>query len=239
MQRAVCLLVILRGVGAACVAAVLSYGLPDAVHAQIPTIPLPSDVKVAPPPASVPANISRFAGAWARGAWDGVLPHVLVVETVDGTGRAKVVYAVGDSAEANVTRGYRRVTGRIVGDLLTLDLSEGTSVLYHVAGDSLRGTYVSNQRRYTVTLTRVALAEVMTVPATEAGHPPAQDRHPPRTESPIWIKRHGMWCRVRALRSPCAPAARQLSHSERSCPDVSGRVGSRVMTTLAVHRTHQ
>lgn len=162
-------LVILRGVGAACVAAVLSCGLPDAAHAQIPTIPLPSDVKVDPPAADVPANVSRFAGAWARGAWDGVLPHVLVVETVDGVGRAQVVYALGDYAEANVTRGYRRVTGRIVGDLLTLDLSEGTSVLYHVDGDSLRGTYMSNRRRYTVALTRAALAEVMAVPARVPG----------------------------------------------------------------------
>ncbi len=161
--------VILRGVGAACVAAALSCGLPDATHAQTPTIPLPSDVKVDPPAAGVPANVSRFAGVWARGAWDGVLPHVLVVETVDGMGRAQVVYALGDYAEANVTRGYRRVTGRIVGDLLTLDLSQGTSVAYHVAGDSLRGTYMSNRRRYTVTLTRAALAEVMAVPARVPG----------------------------------------------------------------------
>jgi hypothetical protein len=79
--------------------------------------PLPSDLKVDPPAADVPANVSRFAGAWAHGAWDGVLPHVLVVETVDGTGRAQVVYALGDSAEARVNRGYRRVTGRIVADL--------------------------------------------------------------------------------------------------------------------------
>ena len=162
-------LVILRGVGAACVAAVLSFGLPEATHAQTPTIPLPSDVKVDLPAADVPANVSRFAGAWAGGAWDGVLPHVVVVETVDAMGRAQVVYALGDSAEANVTRGYRRVTGRIVGDLLTFDLSESTFVLYHIAGDSLSGTYISHRRRYTVTLTRAALAEVMAVPATVPG----------------------------------------------------------------------
>ena len=162
-------LVILRGVSAVCVAVVLSHGLSDAAHAQTPTIPLPSDLKVDPPAADVPANVSRFAGAWAHGAWDGVLPHVLVVETVDGTGRAQVVYALGDFAEAKVTRGFRRVTGRIVADLLTLDLSEGASVVYHIAGDSLRGTYVSSRRRYTVTLTRTALAEVMAAPASVPG----------------------------------------------------------------------
>ena len=61
-------------------------------------------------------------------------------------GRAQVVYAVGDSAEADVTRGYRRVTGRIVADLLTFDLSGGASVVYHIKGDSLRGVYTSARR---------------------------------------------------------------------------------------------
>jgi dienelactone hydrolase len=76
---------------------------------------------------------------------------------------------VGDFAEANVTRGYRRVTGRIVADLLAFDLGEGASVVYHIAGDSLRGTYMNRRRRYTVTLTRVALAEVTAVPASVPG----------------------------------------------------------------------
>jgi dienelactone hydrolase len=160
---------VLRDVGAMCVAAVLSHTLSVGASAQTPTIPLPSDLKIGTPAADVPANVSRFTGAWARGAWDGVLPHALVVETVDGTGRAQVVYALGDSDEANVTRGYRRVTGRIVGDLLAFDLSERASVVYHIAGDSLRGTYTSIRRRYTVTLTRATLAEVMAVPARVPG----------------------------------------------------------------------
>ena len=159
----------LRGAAAVCIAAVLSHGLSDAAHAQTPTIPLPSDLKVDLPAADVPANVSRFVGAWAHGVWDGVLPHVLVIETVDGTGRAQVVYAVGDSAEANVTRGYRRITGRIVGDLLTFDLREAVSVVYDIDGDSLRGTYTSSRRRYTVTLTRATVADAMAVPATVPG----------------------------------------------------------------------
>jgi hypothetical protein len=104
---------------------VLSHGLHGAARAQTPSIPLPSDLKADPPAADVPARISRFAGAWAHGAWDDVLPHVLVVETLDGTGRAQVVYALGDAVEANVNRGYRRVTGRIVADQLMLELGEG------------------------------------------------------------------------------------------------------------------
>lgn len=173
----------LRRAAAVCIAALLSHGLPDAAHAQTPTIPLPSDLKVDPPAVDVPASVSRFVGAWANGAWDGVLPHVLIVEMVDGTGRARVVYAVGDSAEANVTRGYRRMTGRIVADLLTFDLGEGASVVYHIDGDSLRGTYTSGRRRSTVTLTRATVADAMAVPATVPGVVTGTTVRIPMTES--------------------------------------------------------
>jgi len=159
----------LQRAGTVCIAALLSHGFSDAVHAQTPTIPLPSDVKVDPPAADVPASVARFAGAWAHGAWDGVLPHVLVVEIVDGSGRAQVVYAVGDFAEADVHREYRRVTGRVVGDLLAFDLSNGVSVAYHIAGDSLRGVYTSSRRRYTITLTRTTIAAVIALPASVPG----------------------------------------------------------------------
>jgi dienelactone hydrolase len=173
----------LRGAIAMCVVAVLSHALSGAAHGQTPPIPLPSNLKVDLPAADVPANIARFAGAWAHGAWDGMLPHVLIVESVDGTGRAQVVYAVGDFAEANIQRGFRRVNGQIVGDLLTLDLSEGVSVAYHIAGDSLRGTYTSTRRRSTVTLTRTALAGVMTVPASVPGVVAGTTVRIPMTES--------------------------------------------------------
>jgi dienelactone hydrolase len=158
-----------RGVAAVSVAAWLVCGLSGAARAQVPTIPLPADLTVDVPAADVPTSVARFAGAWAHGAWDGVLPHVLVVETVDRTGRAQVVYALGDSAEAGISRGYRRVTGRIVADLLTVDLGERASAEYRLAGDALRGTYTSGRRRYTVTLTRATVAAVMAVPASVPG----------------------------------------------------------------------
>ena len=152
-----------------CWGVVLSLVMFSTAAAQTPTIPLPPDVKVDPPFADVPASAARFAGAWSGGAWDGVLPHVLVVETVDRAGRAQIVYAVGDSEEANVTRGYRRLTAGIVGDLLMFELNDGVSVAYHIDGDSLRGTYASVRRRHTVTLRRVTLAEVTAVPARTPG----------------------------------------------------------------------
>jgi predicted acyl esterase len=41
--------------------------------------------------------------------------------------------------------------------------------MYHIDGDSLRGTYTSSRRRYTVTLTRATVADAMTMPSTVSG----------------------------------------------------------------------
>ena len=96
------------------IAAMFAHGPSVPAHAQVPTLPLPSDLEPVRPGADVPANVARFAGVWAHGAWDGVLPHALVVESVDAAGRAQVLYVLGDFAEADVAREYRRATGRIV-----------------------------------------------------------------------------------------------------------------------------
>jgi len=77
---------------------VVAVGLALVGASLSPTIPLPPDLALEPPAADVPPNIAQFAGAWAHGAWDSVLPHILVVEMVDREGRARVVSAVGDLA---------------------------------------------------------------------------------------------------------------------------------------------
>ena len=159
----------LRALGLAWLVALLGLGGTGAAQAQSPTVPLPADIKVESPAADVPRNVALFAGAWGHGAWDGVLPHVLVVETVDGAGRAQIVYAVGDSDELGVNRASRRVTGRIVGDLLTIDLADHITLTYGYAGDTLRGTYTTRRARATVTLTRATLDVVRAVPARIPG----------------------------------------------------------------------
>jgi len=153
-----------------------------AADPKIATIPMPADLALVAPGADVHATIARFAGAWAHGAWDGVLAHVLVVETVDASGRAQVVYALGDFAEANVRRGYRRVTGHIIGDLLAVPLGEDTSAEYRWEADTLRGAYVSPRRRYTVALRRATLAEVTAIPAIVPGVVTASTVRIPVTE---------------------------------------------------------
>jgi dienelactone hydrolase len=137
----------------------IALSLSPAALAQSPTIPLPPDVALVPPAADVPRGAARFAGVWANGAWDGVLPHVLVVESVDASGQVRVVYALGDYAEGGISRGFRRVTGRMEGDALTLDLGDGARAVYRIDAETLRGTYTRGRRAYTIALTRASLAD--------------------------------------------------------------------------------
>jgi hypothetical protein len=76
-------------------------------------IALPDEIHMVAPPADLPPAVATFAGVWSGGAWDGILPHVLVVEHLASDGTATVVYAYGDAPEWHLTRGWIRTTGTI------------------------------------------------------------------------------------------------------------------------------
>lgn len=141
---------------------------------QTPTIPLPPDLGIEPPAPDVPPTIARFAGAWAHGAWDSVLPHVLVVEAVDREGGARVVSAVGDYADGHVSRAFRRVAGRIDGDVLALDLGEGRRAAYRMVGEVLQGRSTRAGFESRITLARATLADIARVPAAVPGMVPGK-----------------------------------------------------------------
>ncbi|MGE0717891.1 MAG: hypothetical protein AB7P02_20765 [Alphaproteobacteria bacterium] len=110
--------------------------------ARADDIPLPPDVNIVTPDATVPPVLSRFVGKYA-GKWDTGLGGILVVESVDRTGAAAVVYAWSDFEVYRTKRGWLRTNGKIVGDRLILDrFTNGASVEYELRGDgSLRGMY--------------------------------------------------------------------------------------------------
>ncbi len=139
----------------ACVVVAVLVALPGLGAAQPVAVPLPPDLAVETPGSGVPPDVARFAGAWGNGAWDGVLAHVLVVEQVGVDGQARVAYGYGDAPDWNVSRGYTRVTARVEGGVLALDLPGGRAkVQYHVEGNSLRGTYTIGDRVSAVMLAR-------------------------------------------------------------------------------------
>jgi dienelactone hydrolase len=97
-------------------------------------VPLPSDATVSDSRDPAAGNDDRFRGAWV-GAWDGELKHILIVESVDAGGEASVVKAWGDNANANIHKGWQRLSGKISGD--TLSVSNGFTAEYKLISSTM------------------------------------------------------------------------------------------------------
>ena len=68
-------------------------------------VPLPSDATVA---AMTPGSaFEQWGGVWV-GVWLGSPKHILLVESVDADGAARVVYAIGDNPRAGRQRRWLR-----------------------------------------------------------------------------------------------------------------------------------
>ena len=87
-------------------------------------VPLPEDLRVAPPGPAVPGSAAGFAGAWGGGAWDGSVPAALVVESIDADGRASVVIAWGAGGSLLSPPGWQRLAATIADGRLTLATEE-------------------------------------------------------------------------------------------------------------------
>ncbi len=73
-------------------------------------IPLPTDVRIAPPDPNLPKPIQALSGKW-EGMWEhgslGSLDAMLIVEKIDRE-IAYVIYASGDNLAWGVTKAWRR-----------------------------------------------------------------------------------------------------------------------------------
>ena len=79
-------------------------------------VPLPKDVKVVPPSATIPRQAAAFSGKW-MGTWDIKLDHVLVVERIEGN-RAQILYAWGSVEEWGLEACFTRDVGTLQGNVL-------------------------------------------------------------------------------------------------------------------------
>jgi dienelactone hydrolase len=120
---------------------------------------LPPEIRIEPPGPEVPAPSAAFSGVWAGGAWDGILPHVLIVEQVSPTGDVAVISSWGDAPDWQMTRGFTRVLGRIDhGRLILVYPSRGARAEYMMdAQGALQGTYMRGRAVGKVVLGRTAL----------------------------------------------------------------------------------
>lgn len=116
-------------------------------------VPLPSPLELAPPAADVPADTARFLGAWI-GVWGDAIRHVLVVESVAADGRARVVYAIADSAFARAYRSWLRLDARVEGETLVLAAPNAGIAYRFDAPDRLAGSYETRGGNVSMALMR-------------------------------------------------------------------------------------
>jgi dienelactone hydrolase len=95
--------------------------LPSAALADrlIDGVPIPDDISIAPVSAPTSDSGQGFVGAWV-GRWGGSLKHVLIVESVQHDGTARVIYAVGDNPNATIKRNWIRPPATVRDDTLTI-----------------------------------------------------------------------------------------------------------------------
>jgi dienelactone hydrolase len=144
---------------------IFSLLLPTLSHAQFP---LPQDVQIVAPGLKVPAQAAAFSGVWAGGAWDGILPHVLIVENITDAGDASVIYSFSDASDWNVKASFSRVQGRIDNGRLMFTLRNGEAHVEYIIGEGgdLKGTYTRGKGVSKVSLTKTNLEEIGSPPST-------------------------------------------------------------------------
>jgi len=95
----------------------LAAASPPAAASDVDGVPLPRDIRVET--ITEAESNARWLGAWV-GSWDGILKHVLVVESVQADGSARVVYAIGDMPRFGIKREWSRHVAMIRGSRLTI-----------------------------------------------------------------------------------------------------------------------
>jgi dienelactone hydrolase len=143
--------VVLCGIGAALLGLwVVSFAERNAA------VLLPADLTLTPPEADLPPDIAAFAGMWAGDRWDGKVPHALAVERVGADGTASLVYALGADKGASRIHNFERLTGKIKGGRLTVNVG-GNEIIYSVTPDGrLAGRSTTpNSRRSHILLRRI------------------------------------------------------------------------------------
>ncbi len=89
---------------------------------QFDGVPLPAGISV--PAVEKAAGNKRFLGLWS-GRWGNSLNHLLLVQSVDEDGTAKVIYSVGANPWRKTKGAWIETTGKISGD--TMRVSAWTS----------------------------------------------------------------------------------------------------------------
>ena len=127
----------------ACVIAVLFVAcvtFSESVRAAGDCSELPADVNIECfDAADLSTSQASFCGIWGEGKWDNWLPTCLVVEKIQSSGAAHIVYTWGKSSEYE--GGFTRAKAVIKENTLKSKLPHGASVKYLLDSDELLGKY--------------------------------------------------------------------------------------------------
>lgn len=112
--------------------------------------PTPGDMYITRPGADVPEEYAKFSGIWKDGKWDGILCHLLAVESIEASGRVTFVYTWGIASRWRIHEpGYVRRSGKIEDGKLKATLGNGAKVTYwHEDANTLKGTYKRRDKSY-------------------------------------------------------------------------------------------
>jgi len=129
------------------------------------SIPLPPSLRVAAPASSLPSRLAGYLGAWGGDqGWNGQGRHIiLVIESIDESGTAVGVFAVGPSPDATSPdrrpARYRSIAGSITDAGFVFTLA-GAKYTFRDTSDGLMwGRWEATSERGPVELT-IALARV-------------------------------------------------------------------------------
>jgi dienelactone hydrolase len=124
-------------------------------------VALPDSFSIDVPGKEVSNEFAVFSGAWAGDGWNGIVPIALVVEKIDQTGSAAVIFSWGDVVGAKRPRGWLRTAGRIDQGMLSISIPDYGKADFSLTPDGRlygRYTYISGRQDYVV-LTRVTPAD--------------------------------------------------------------------------------
>ena len=109
------------------------------------------------PGSDVPDEYAKFSGIWQDGKWDGILCHLLAVESVSYGGHVRFVYSWGVASRWRISEpGYVRRSGQIEDGKLKATLGNGAKVTYWLEdATTLKGTYKRRDKSY-ITLKKAA-----------------------------------------------------------------------------------
>jgi len=107
---------------------------------SIDGVPLPSDALPASGVSAVAGFDPSLIGTWV-GTWDGLMKHVLIIESVAKEGKARVVYAVGDNPLWQRKAAWLRYEAVLTGSTLKV-LGKNFEVTYALTSSGkLRGEF--------------------------------------------------------------------------------------------------